>query len=308
MEYLRDQLTPVYGSRVVCYSGRGGERYSTDLGEWYPVTKTEVKHLFREGQEVKILIGTDSLSEGLNLQTCGKLINYDMPWNFMRVEQRIGRIDRIGGRPRVEVSNYFYEGTVEEQIYTGIGRDYDWFTDVVGPAQPVLGQAERAIEGVAMRAPGADRDAEIAHRIIEIRAEIEAAKARAVTLADAGGPSDAAAGDAARIEPAMDLDGLERVLTRAAPTAARFSPHPTIAGAYLLSVHGAKHAVTFRTVVLEEASPDVVLLTYENALFERLLVETGVQHDDWNKYGYDVRRLDELEAVLEPTGRASTSG
>jgi hypothetical protein len=298
MDYLRDQLTPVYGSRVVCYSGRGGEAYNADLARWYPISKTEVKRLFREGQEVKILIGTDSLSEGLNLQTCGKLINYDMPWNLMRVEQRIGRIDRIGGRPRVEVSNYFYEGTVEEQIYTGIGRDFDWFTEVVGPAQPVLGQVERAIEGAAMHAPGADRDAQIAARIDEIRAEIEAAKARAVTLNDAGAPSDTAASTAARLEPAIDLDGLERVLTRVGATASRFLPHPSIAGAYLLDVNGAKHPVTFRPTVLDEAAPDVQLLTYGNALLQQLLREAGVGYEDWYQVGFDVSSLEQLEAIL----------
>ena len=47
---------------------------------WIPVTKEEVKTRFREG-EVRILLGTESASEGLNLQTCGVLINYDMPWN-----------------------------------------------------------------------------------------------------------------------------------------------------------------------------------------------------------------------------------
>jgi SNF2 family DNA or RNA helicase len=72
--------------------------------------------MFREGVEIKILIGTDALSEGLNLQTSAKLVNYDMPWNLMRVEQRIGRVDRIGGRELVEVANYFYKGTVEEEI------------------------------------------------------------------------------------------------------------------------------------------------------------------------------------------------
>src|SRR5215218_4574880 len=118
------------------------------------------------------------------LQTCGKLINYDMPWNFMRVEQRIGRIDRIGGQPLVQVSNYFYKDTVEEQIYHGIGEDFDWFTDVVGPAQPVLNQVERAIETVAMTAPSQARQQQVATRVAEIRSQIEEAKAEAITLDD----------------------------------------------------------------------------------------------------------------------------
>ena len=57
--------------------------------------KEEIKRHFRDG-EIKTLLCTESASEELNLQTCGVLINYDMPWNPMRLEQRIGRIDRIG--------------------------------------------------------------------------------------------------------------------------------------------------------------------------------------------------------------------
>lgn len=47
-------------------------------------------------RRITVLLATDAASEGLNLQTCSYLINYDMPWNPMRVEQRIGRIDRLG--------------------------------------------------------------------------------------------------------------------------------------------------------------------------------------------------------------------
>ena len=63
----------------------------------------------------------------------------------MRVEQRIGRIDRIGGRPRVEVTNLFYKDTIEEQVYRGISASHGGFTWIVGPAQPVLADLERRI-------------------------------------------------------------------------------------------------------------------------------------------------------------------
>ena len=77
------------------------------------VPKEEIKRRFRQ-DEIKILLCTESASEGLNLQNCGVLINYDMPWNPMRVEQRIGRIDRIGQKyPTVRIHNFYYDGTVE---------------------------------------------------------------------------------------------------------------------------------------------------------------------------------------------------
>jgi len=68
----------------------------------------------------------------------------------MRVEQRIGRVDRIGGQPTVDVSNYFYSDTVEEQVYKGIPEDFDWFVDIVGGAQPVLATIENAMSAAAM--------------------------------------------------------------------------------------------------------------------------------------------------------------
>jgi len=83
------------------------------------VSKKETKNLFREGEDIRILVGTDSLSEGLNLQTCGRLVNFDMPWNFMRVEQRIGRVDRIGGQPVVEATNLSTR-TRSRNRFTGI--------------------------------------------------------------------------------------------------------------------------------------------------------------------------------------------
>ena len=141
-----------------------------------------MKRLFREGQEVRILLGTDALSEGLNLETCDRMFNYDMPWNFMRVEQRIGRIDRIGGRLEVKVTNYFYKDTVEERVYTGIAEDAEWFDHVVGPAQPVLGRVEAVIQGLAMKSPGKGRDEALARELAEVRQAIAEAKGRAVQL------------------------------------------------------------------------------------------------------------------------------
>lgn len=272
MDYIREQLVTQFRSGVGCYSGRGGQVWDDELLTWVPTSKERVKTLFRSG-DLKILIGTDSLSEGLNLQTCARLINYDMPWNFMRVEQRIGRIDRIGGRPRVHISNYFYEGTVEEQIYRGIAEDFEWFRDVVGPAQPVLNQIESAIEDVAMQAPSERRSRELAERVEQIREQIEQGKQRPVTLGD----MESEELPEGVIEPAIDLAGLERVLSRIAPISMCLEPHAQIGGAYLLTV-GPFSAVpvTFRASVLDQHAPSVRLLTYLTPELEALL-EHGIE-------------------------------
>ena len=271
--YLRDQLVTTFGERLICYSGNGGERWDPAHKAWVAVSKKRVKELFRAGEEVKILLGTDALSEGLNLQTCGKVINYDMPWNFMRVEQRIGRLDRIGGKPVVDVSNYFYEGTIEEQIYRGIGEDVDWFEDVVGPAQPVLNEIERAIEDVAMLEPGAARQAGVQARIAEIRASIEAAKAEAIGLRDLQRDPQ---GPPPTNDPAITLPEMEKILTTAPATRDRFRADPEVAGAYRLDLPTRTVLVTFDRRVLEENSPDVRLLTYLTSELEELLDAANV--------------------------------
>jgi hypothetical protein len=281
MDYLANRLKDTYGSRVVCYSGRGGQRWDPSSRIWVELPKQRVRELFREGREVKILIGTDSLSEGLNLQTCGRLINYDMPWNFMRVEQRIGRIDRVGGLPEVEVTNYFYNGTVEEQIYTGIKEDFDWFEDVVGPAQPVIGQVERAIEAAAMQTPGTDRSREVGNLVQDIREQVEAAQARAITIESfEGAPSP----DLQEMNPAINLAKLKEILTAVPATAKYIRLHPEIEGAFLLELGDEESPVVFeRGTQYLDRVPSVKLLTYATDELKELLRAANVpgSEDMW---------------------------
>lgn len=67
-------------------------------------------------REIRILISTDAGGEGLNLQFCHVIVNFDMPWNPMRVEQRIGRVDRIGQPHVVRAINFVLEDTVEHRV------------------------------------------------------------------------------------------------------------------------------------------------------------------------------------------------
>lgn len=150
MDYLRSALQQLYGSQIACYSGRGGELYQN--GEWRTFPKEQIKAKFREGI-IKILLCTESASEGLNLQTCGVLINYDMPWNPMRVEQRIGRLDRIGQiYDTVRIHNFYYDGTVEAKVYKKLRDRIDAFQTVVGNLQPILATVPTFIEQAVMSA------------------------------------------------------------------------------------------------------------------------------------------------------------
>ena len=156
MDYLRDTLRQLYGSQVACYSGRGGELYRENA--WQIVPKEEIKRRFRDG-EIKLLLCTESASEGLNLQTCGVLFNYDMPWNPMRVEQRIGRIDRIGQKfSQVRIHNFYYDGTVEAKVYLKLRDRIKAFTTVVGNLQPILARVPTFIERAVMSADPLEED------------------------------------------------------------------------------------------------------------------------------------------------------
>lgn len=124
--------------------------YSTALfnGKLNPEEKEEQIQHFREGAQV--LISTEAGGEGRNLQFCHFLINYDLPWNPMKVEQRIGRLDRIGQRHPVTIYNLAYENTVEERVLDVLEFRIDLFTRSVGALDPILGEIERDIERIVL--------------------------------------------------------------------------------------------------------------------------------------------------------------
>ena len=90
--------------------------YSTSLlnGSFSIEERNLVLAEFRE--ETNILISTDAGGEGLNLQFANYMINYDLPWNPMKIEQRIGRVDRIGQQRDVEIYNFVLADTVETRV------------------------------------------------------------------------------------------------------------------------------------------------------------------------------------------------
>ncbi len=270
MEYLRDQLRQVYGEQVACYSGRGGEVW--DQVAWVPRTKEFIKEKFRQGEEVKILLCTESASEGLNLQTCGVLINFDLPWNPMRVEQRIGRIDRIGQKyPVVWIRNYFYEDTVEALIYQRLGDRIAWFEDVVGELQPILHRVAVAIEKVAML-PAEERARRLDEEVRAIRQEIDQKSVDALNL-DEYTDAEAQAEDIA--PPPVTLQQLEGAVIDSMTLGPKFAPHAGIAGAHSLTWNGAVETVTFSPEVFDVHPNTVKLLSYGEALLDDLLSSVG---------------------------------
>ena len=95
----------------------------------------------------RLMIATEAAAEGINLQFCSMLVNYDLPWNPQRVEQRIGRIHRFGQKHNVIVVNFSNKGNVaEERILQLLTEKFKLFTSVFGASDEVLGQIEDGLD------------------------------------------------------------------------------------------------------------------------------------------------------------------
>jgi len=90
-------------------------------------------------RELRVLVGTDAASEGLNLQTLGSLVNLDLPWNPTRLEQRKGRIQRIGQiYESVYIYNMRYKGSVEDRVHSLLSQRLANIRDMFGQIPDVL--------------------------------------------------------------------------------------------------------------------------------------------------------------------------
>ncbi len=96
--------------------------------------------------EVPLLLCTESGGEGRNLQFCNTIINFDLPWNPMAIEQRIGRVHRIGQKREVFIFNLVVRHTLEEQILRVLDEKINMFELVVGEIGDILGQLGEEIE------------------------------------------------------------------------------------------------------------------------------------------------------------------
>ena len=105
--------------------------------------------LFRTATAPHILVSTEAGGEGRNFQFCHLLVNYDLPWNPMRVEQRIGRVDRIGQSHVVQIFNLWVKGTIEERILDILQQRINVFEETVGGLDSILGDsAEKSLRRI----------------------------------------------------------------------------------------------------------------------------------------------------------------
>lgn len=111
-------------------------------GDLKPEEKDAAVAAFRDQPGPRLLLSTEAGGEGRNFQFCHTMVNYDLPWNPMRIEQRIGRLDRIGQKHPVTIINLAVAGTIEERVLEVLERRIQVFVETVGGLDPILGRVE----------------------------------------------------------------------------------------------------------------------------------------------------------------------
>jgi hypothetical protein len=134
---------------------------------------------FQRG-EIQILLSTEVGGEGLDFQYCNALVNYDLPWNPMRVEQRIGRLDRFGQtHDKILIYNLLVEDTVEARIFGRLFERIELFKATIGDLEAILGDVVSDLTKVAMNLTlsaeqQADKAEQLALQLIQRKKDEEA--------------------------------------------------------------------------------------------------------------------------------------
>ena len=159
--YLKDFLeSNGYAGKIVTFNGtNGGDEALTIYNRWAETNKdsgrvsgsravdirTALIEHFRD--HASIFIGTEAAAEGINLQFCSLVINFDLPWNPQRIEQRIGRCHRYGQKHDVVVINFLNErNEADQRVYELLEQKFSLFNGVFGASDEVLGSIESGVD------------------------------------------------------------------------------------------------------------------------------------------------------------------
>ena len=153
--FLKDYLeSHGYAGRIVLFNGKASEPQTNEIYKrWcmeHPDKVSGIKAADRRAAAVDyfqhkadIMIATEAAAEGLNLQFCSLVVNYDLPWNPQRIEQRIGRCHRYGQKHDVVVVNFLnMRNYADVRVFNLLSTKFKLFDDVFGASDEVLGQAD----------------------------------------------------------------------------------------------------------------------------------------------------------------------
>src|SRR6185295_7418694 len=118
---------------------REGIGFAVIHGGVPPDERGPIVERFASDPQIRVLLSSEVGSEGIDLQFCSIVINYDLPWNPMRVEQRIGRVHRLGQEHPVRVINLVARGTIEAYVLEILDRKIRMFELIVGEMEEILG-------------------------------------------------------------------------------------------------------------------------------------------------------------------------
>ena len=137
--YLNERLTT---EGIDCITLTGGGN----------INKHEIIHRFKDPTGPSILLSSEVASEGVDLQFARVVVNYDLPWNPMKIEQRIGRIDRLGQQSdKITIWNLFYKDTIDSRIYNRLYLRLDIFQRALGGLEAILGEKIRSLTMTLLR-------------------------------------------------------------------------------------------------------------------------------------------------------------
>lgn len=160
-DYLVRRLaeTP-YGDKIVLFNGSNADPKSREIyaawktrhmgtdkvtGSRSADMRSALVDYFRD--EARIMIATEAAAEGINLQFCSMVVNYDLPWNPQRIEQRIGRCHRYGQKFDVVVVNFLNRNNAADQrVYELLDEKFQLFSGVFGVSDEILGAIESGVD------------------------------------------------------------------------------------------------------------------------------------------------------------------
>ena len=156
---------------MLTYHGYGVEIFNGSMDQ-----EEKDKAVIRFRERSQILVASEAGGEGRNFQFAHILVNYDLPWNPMKIEQRIGRLDRIGQKHDILIYNFACRGTIEENILDVLNTRIRLFEESVGSLDPILGDLEEDIKSLVFHDGGdsgnklEELDSDLERKVREARA------------------------------------------------------------------------------------------------------------------------------------------